>query len=1518
MIPLGKRLVVVLGMHRSGTSAITRALEVLGVDIGANLLPSIDGINAKGFFEDVEINSLNVEILRALGNDWHSLAKIDPEDIKVLNKGEYFLRATDLLRRKTAGAPIFGFKDPRVAKILPFWRHVFSHCQFSADYVLAVRNPLSVVRSLAKRDGLLPEKTYLLWCGHVLNSLAHTEDARRVLVDYDRFVQEPKECLEMIADRLDLKFDRQAFQIYRSEFLDERLRHTMFKSSDLTLDLACPPLAQEVYSDLLGACIDNNQLDKPAFRKRTSRWINEFNRLDIPLRLVDELSRSVDANKVKITDLVISALKQDPNAFQESFDSGWYLEKYRDVAEAGVDPYQHFITFGAKEGRVPSHDVAKCVRDGLSDRLKELSARIGREELLSQGRLLELAEKDNKHLGQLQEILRAHEQQTEDLTRQHAVREDASRLELADARRKIEGYLLELARHEEAHSDRLRLAEQAHEHQKEELIRRHAACERVQLAELADARGQIERQLIEAAERERVHAEENRRAEQARENERDELIRRHADREQAHLAELADARRQIEKHLVEVAERERAHSEQIRLAEQAGEHQREEHFAAHLTRIRADAESAREAESQLVLQQQQSNLREFRRREMDLSHVIADLKQRLSEIETSWLWRLRSVFVPTKSSVFLAAENPSDFDSADNFGDLDMMQSANAWDNQVPTSLSNLLTYEDQEFVDLAYRAILGRTADSIGLAHYVDMLRHGVAKMDIVRILRVSDEGRAYESRLIGLNSSLMYLSWRRLPLLAHFWRPRELSRNLLRQMKVARAEIVELRHKYAGSQSELQKFTEFDPESYQSINDDVASAAINPYEHYIRFGYRENRHTRLPKAQNLIPLACDWLVAGRPPTLPSIHPSVDIIIPIFNGYDFLGPLFGTVAANTRAPYRLIVIDDCSTDLRISGFLQELSERNPGIVLLRNPTNQGFIASVNRGMEQVSSEFFVLLNSDTEVPARWLERLIHPLQTSESIATVTPFSNAATICSFPKSPADNPLYLGLSVDQIDEAFADVGSSAQPIEIPTGVGFCMAMRKSVVEKLGSFDPIYGRGYAEENDWCLRASAGGYGHVLAVNLFVYHKHGGSFPSEERARLIRNNLSTLSTRYPNYFDLVQAHIHADPAKAIRDLVKLRLHSDVSGGATIIIDHDLGGGANAFRNGLIEAGNRFGRSTIVVIDDAQLSGRVLVLAHGPDGETRFSFPSIEVIVEFLKSVSVSEFVYNNLVGSADPLKVIRLLRMQIEARSVPLRIMVHDFYPLCPSYTLINKDGSYCGVPIDLGTCAACMHGYSRDLLPHGPTNMDIRAWRSEWRELMRLATEIRCFSTSSLDIFVRAYPDLANKCTVVPHVVDFKPTRLPTIRPDHRLHIGVVGGINYSKGRAVIEALVRHIEDRGLDHKVSVVGQVDVPIRGIKVTGKYEVTRLPEIIENLGINVILVPSIWPETFSYVTSEMVLLGMPVACFNIGAPAERIRSYEKGIVLEGSDPETILKGLLELGSASEVLHQRHGVEKR
>lgn len=193
----------------------------------------------------------------------------------------------------------------------------------------------------------------------------------------------------------------------------------------------------------------------------------------------------------------------------------------------------------------------------------------------------------------------------------------------------------------------------------------------------------------------------------------------------------------------------------------------------------------------------------------------------------------------------------------------------------------------------------------------------------------------------------------------------------------------------------------------------------------------------------------------------------------------------------------------------------------------------------------------------------------------------------------------------------------------------------------------------------------------------------------------------------------------------------------------------------------------------------------------------------------------------------------------------------------------------------------------------------------SWRTEWLGLLKCATEIRCFSESSRSIVGRAYPDVLEKCTVVPHRVDFRPSRIPVVPQSRIKCIGVVGGINYPKGRGVLENLARYIEAGKLSYRVRVIGNLDTAVPGISSTGSYEAEQLPELIEGLGINVFLVPSIWPETFSYVTSELMTLQLPIVCFDIGAPAERVRTYAKGRVLNSHEPENILRCIDELTDA-------------
>jgi glycosyltransferase involved in cell wall biosynthesis len=285
-----RRLIVTLGMHRSGTSAITRGLQVMGVGLGDNMLPPVEGDNPKGYWEDIDFNALNIEILNAIGNDWWHLAPIDSNDVEILRKQGFFLRAVELLRRKLSDTPIFGFKDPRVAKLLPFWQEVFSHCEFDVDYIMAVRHPLSVIKSLGQRGRIEAEQGYLLWLVYVITSLKGSAGDKRVLVDYDRLMQAPDRELNRIAKHLDLQIDPVELQRYKTEFLDQTLRHTVYEPNDLLMDNTCPPLIREVYAALLEVASGNTKFDDQELQNKIAQWSADVESFRSTLMLVDKLS----------------------------------------------------------------------------------------------------------------------------------------------------------------------------------------------------------------------------------------------------------------------------------------------------------------------------------------------------------------------------------------------------------------------------------------------------------------------------------------------------------------------------------------------------------------------------------------------------------------------------------------------------------------------------------------------------------------------------------------------------------------------------------------------------------------------------------------------------------------------------------------------------------------------------------------------------------------------------------------------------------------------------------------------------------------------------------------------------------------------------------------------------------------------------------------------------------------------------------------------------------------------------
>lgn len=228
------KIIVVLGMHRSGTSALTRGLQALGVELGGNLMPAFDGNNSKGFWEDLEIVAINDALLEQCGQSWHSLGDLSQCNWAELLASPHGRRAVDYLAEQIERYRLFAFKDPRMARLLPFWKLVFQRLGVTPVFLIASRNPISVALSLEARDGFPAEKSHLLWLEHCLPSLLETQGYKRLVISYDRLLASPREQLLRIARLSGLEKPSDADLLeYSESFLDKQLRHSHFSVEDM-------------------------------------------------------------------------------------------------------------------------------------------------------------------------------------------------------------------------------------------------------------------------------------------------------------------------------------------------------------------------------------------------------------------------------------------------------------------------------------------------------------------------------------------------------------------------------------------------------------------------------------------------------------------------------------------------------------------------------------------------------------------------------------------------------------------------------------------------------------------------------------------------------------------------------------------------------------------------------------------------------------------------------------------------------------------------------------------------------------------------------------------------------------------------------------------------------------------------------------------------------------------------------------------------------------------------------------
>jgi hypothetical protein len=247
---------LVLGMHRSGTSAVTQLLGLAGAHLPADVMPG-DEHNQKGYFEPWRIALFNDERLRAAGGAWDDVFGFPFRPLPRRDERKWLTRGEALFEEAYGEARHPLLKDPRVTVLMPFWRTLFDDLGMGARVVIPVRHPLAVAGSLTRRDGFPPQKSVLLWTSYMLAADAYTRDLPRVFVDYDRLLGDWRAEVARIeaahAAPLPKLTEKAAKAIDR--FLTPELRHNQGQGDLHDLGWA-GELAQMVFEELIAAAAD--------------------------------------------------------------------------------------------------------------------------------------------------------------------------------------------------------------------------------------------------------------------------------------------------------------------------------------------------------------------------------------------------------------------------------------------------------------------------------------------------------------------------------------------------------------------------------------------------------------------------------------------------------------------------------------------------------------------------------------------------------------------------------------------------------------------------------------------------------------------------------------------------------------------------------------------------------------------------------------------------------------------------------------------------------------------------------------------------------------------------------------------------------------------------------------------------------------------------------------------------------------------------------------------------------------
>lgn len=634
-------------------------------------------------------------------------------------------------------------------------------------------------------------------------------------------------------------------------------------------------------------------------------------------------------------------------------------------------------------------------------------------------------------------------------------------------------------------------------------------------------------------------------------------------------------------------------------------------------------------------------------------------------------------------------------------------------------------------------------------------------------------------------------------------------------------------------------------------------------------------------------------------------IDKKISIIIPIYNAPYDLERCIESILLNTKCNYNIILINDCSTDKQIPVILSKYSSIKQ-IKILENSKNMGFVKTVNKGISFTTGDV-VFLNSDTVVTENWLIKLIIAAYSDSKIMTATPFSNAAGAFSVPDIGKNDEIPNGFTLKEMNNIVAKC-SWHEYVNVPTGNGFCMFVKREAFEQIGFLDAeTFSRGYGEENDFCMRLIRKGYKNVICDDTYIYHRRSASF-AEEKEGLIKEHREILNSKYPEYTTKIKV-FHTDNMlnrnrRRIKDLIQN--YNEKKRKRILYVVHEGGGGTVKTNEDLMMyvtkyeyecymlTSDMFNMFLYHVREDKLENMKTWKLTKKWDISKLYVPECEDIYFDTIKNLEIDFIHIRHLFKhSFDILNIAKLL-------NIPVIMSFHDFYYICPTIYLLNSDGVYCG-----GRCrkcdTKCLISTQHIKISSSMYNWVTNIWRKEMQMIFK---DINAFVTTSeytKQVYLEYYPELENRFHIIEHGRNFPYKREYMGKiPEEKIKILIAGNINYAKGEKYILSLIKADIDKKLEFHV--MGNI-VPSLAPYVIyhGVYKREEFHEEVKKIEPAYIGIFSIWPETYCHVLTESWSCGLPAIISDIGTLRERGIKNGGCILADLDNPARTCKEIIE-----------------